>query len=54
MRPRAAAAGVMLGLLALVPLLVPANVADMLTRVLAFALLAIGLDLLGVSAPESM
>jgi branched-chain amino acid transport system permease protein len=40
------AAGAVLVLLALVPLLVSSNVADMLTRVLAFALLALGLDLL--------
>jgi branched-chain amino acid transport system permease protein len=50
-----AAAGVVLGLLAVVPLLVSANVADMLTRVLAFALLAIGLDLLaGVAGLPSL
>ena len=49
------AAGFALVLLALVPLLVPANVADMLTRVLAFALLAIGLDLLtGVAGLASL
>ncbi|HEY6706519.1 MAG TPA: branched-chain amino acid ABC transporter permease [Actinomycetota bacterium] len=53
-RPRVAA-GVALVLLALVPLLVPANVADMLTRVLAFALLAVGLDLLtGVAGLASL
>ena len=39
-----AAAGAVLVLLALVPLLVSSNVADMLTQVLAFALLAIGLE----------
>lgn len=56
MRPRGtAAAGVALVLLGLVPLLVSANVADMLTRVLAFALLAIGLDLLtGVAGLPSL
>jgi branched-chain amino acid transport system permease protein len=43
---RRVAAGAALGLLAAVPLLVSSNVADMLTRVLAFALLALGLDLL--------
>lgn len=49
------AAGLVLGLLALVPLLVSSNVADMLTRVLAFALLAIGLDLLaGVGGLPSL
>ena len=37
------------------PLLVSANVADMLTRVLAFALLAVGLDLLaGVAGLPSL
>jgi branched-chain amino acid transport system permease protein len=52
--PRVAAA-VVLALLALVPLLVSSNVADMLTRVLAFALLAIGLDLLtGVGGLPSL
>jgi branched-chain amino acid transport system permease protein len=40
------AAGAALLALALVPLVASANVADMLTRVLAFALLAVGLDLL--------
>jgi branched-chain amino acid transport system permease protein len=50
-----AAAGAVLVLLALVPLLVSSNVADMLTRVLAFALLAIGLDLLaGVAGLPSL
>ena len=50
---RAAVAGLVL--LALVPLLVSSNVADMLTRVLAFALLAIGLDLLaGVAGLPSL
>ncbi|HJW35242.1 MAG TPA: branched-chain amino acid ABC transporter permease, partial [Actinomycetes bacterium] len=49
------AAGAVLVLLALVPLLVSSNVADMLTRVLAFALLAIGLDLLaGVAGLPSL
>lgn len=41
--------------LALLPLFVPANVADMLTRVLAFALLAVSLDLLtGVGGLPSL
>ena len=48
------AAGLVLGLLALVPLLVSSNVADMLTRVLAFALLAIGLDLLAGVGGEAV
>ena len=52
--PRAAA-GAALVVLAVAPLLVSANVADMLTRVLAFALLAIGLDLLtGVAGLPSL
>jgi branched-chain amino acid transport system permease protein len=52
---RQGGAGAVLVLLALVPLVVPANVADMLTRVLAFALLAIGLDLLtGVAGLPSL
>jgi branched-chain amino acid transport system permease protein len=52
--PRAAAAAVLV-LLALLPLVASANVADMLTRVLAVALLAIGLDLLcGVGGLPSL
>jgi branched-chain amino acid transport system permease protein len=49
------AAGVVLAVLALVPLLVSSNVAGMLTRVLAFGLLALGLDLLaGVGGLPSL
>jgi branched-chain amino acid transport system permease protein len=49
------AAGAALLLLALLPLFVSANVADTMTRVLAFALLAVSLDLLtGVSGLPSL
>jgi branched-chain amino acid transport system permease protein len=55
MSPARVAGAAALGLLAVAPLLVSANVADMLTRVLAFALLAVGLDLLaGVAGLPSL